>query len=197
MNRFISSMARPEESSTEVGAAADGQRNASRQLRADLARAVDANLDLVRKAFDLYAGAVERLLGSDRASSGHHDGSHLKLPPVLPGHRASSTLWIHNTTSSASPTLRIHASDLVSHTGETISSEAFCFEPSEIDIAPPGSTLAVAVDLTIDPAVAPGSYRGHVFVANLPAEYLTVEVEVVGPVGRDQKQPWPDHQQAS
>ena len=61
------------------------QRAAFRQLRADLARAVDANLDLVRRAFDLYAGAVDRLLGTEPAASRWRQRSHLKLPPVLPG----------------------------------------------------------------------------------------------------------------
>ena len=40
------------------------------------------------------------------------------------------------------------------------------------------------------PAPAPGIYRGHVFVTNLPGEYLSVEIEVVQPVGVDQEQRW-------
>lgn len=199
VERFISSMGGTDsQPGSQTDARSTGsQRAAFRQLRADLARAVDANLDLVRKAFDLYAGAVDRLLGAEPAPTRGGDGSHLKLPPVLPGHRASSTLWIHNTTASASPALRFHASELISHSGETIASDAFEFEPAEIDIAPPNSSLAIAVSLAIGPAVAPGCYRGHVFVTNLPTEYMTIEVEVVGPVGVNQEERWRDLRQAS
>ena len=197
VERFLSSMAKTD---PPTGGQADarspgGQRAAFRQLRADLARAVDANLDLVRRAFDLYSGAVDRLLGTSGAAGG--EGSHLKLPPVLAGHRASSTLWVHNTTTSASPALRLRASDLVSHTGETIAANGFEFDPAEIDIAPPNSSVAVAVTLTIDPAVAPGRYRGYVFVSNLPDEFITIEVEVVGTVGNSQEDRWRDRRQAS
>jgi len=208
VERFLSSMSgtaskagnHTEPGSTGPGTGGPGtggsQRSAFRQLRADLARAVDANLDLIRKAFDLYAGAVDRILGAEQAGAGDAS-SHLTMPPVLPGHRASSTLWIHNTTSSMSPALRIHASDLVSHSGDVIKSNAFEFDPAEIDIAPPDSSLAVAVSLAVDAGVAPGRYRGHVFVTNLPTEYMTIEVEVVGPVGANQGERWQARRQAS
>jgi hypothetical protein len=199
VERFLSSMSKTD---SPPGGPADtgspgGQRAAFRQLRADLARAVDANLDLVRRAFDLYAGAVDRLLGTDPSGNPGGEGSHLKLPPVLAGHRASSTLWVHNTTSSASPALRLRASDVVTLSGDSIDSNGFEFDPAEIDIAPPNSSVAVAVTLTIDPAVAPGRYRGYVFVSNLPDEFITIEVEVVGPVGNSQEDRWRDQRQAS
>jgi len=195
VERFLSSMARtdPTGGQTDNGSPG-GQRAAFRQLRADLARAVDANLDLVRRAFDLYSGAVDRLLGTESSVT---EGSHLKLPPVLAGHRASSTLWVHNTTSSASPALRLRASDLISHTGQTIAADGFEFDPAEIDIAPPNSSVAVAVTLTIDAGVGPGRYRGYVFVSNLPDEFITIEVEVVGAVGDSQEDRWRDRRQAS
>lgn len=199
VERFISSMSQtapPTRGRADAGSSG-GQRAAFRQLRADLARAVDANLDLVRRAFDLYAGAVDRLLGNESSTNGAGEGSHLKLPPVLAGHRASSTLWVHNTTSSASPALRLRSSDLVSHNGETIRADGFEFDPAEIDIAPPNSSVAVAVTLTIDPAAAPGRYRGYVFVNNLPDEFMTIEVEVVGAVGESQEDLWRDRRQAS
>ena len=60
------------------------------------------------------------------------------LSAVLPGHRASSTLWIHNTTGVAASSLRVHGSELVSHNRDTIPDDAWRFEPTEIDIAPPG-----------------------------------------------------------
>jgi len=166
-------------------------------LRADLARAVDANLDLVRRAFDLYSGAVDRLLGTGASGAGDDGGSHLKLPPVLPGHRASSTLWIHNTTPTESKGLRLHASNLTSHSGATISSEGFEFEPAEIDIAPANASVPIAIGLAIGPTVPPGRYRGYVFVTNLAAEYLTIEIEVIAPVGVTQEERWRDQRQAS
>ena len=194
VERFLGSIrATPPEEPVTPG----GQRDAFRQLRADLARAVDANLDLVRRAFDLYAGAVDRLLGSGAGEAEGDVGSHLKLPPVLPGHRASSTLWIHNTTPSESRSLRLHASDLTSHSGATISSESFEFEPAEVDIAPANSSVPIAVSLAIGPAVPPGRYRGYVFITNLAAEFLTIEIEVVAPVGASQEELWPDRRQAS
>ena len=198
VERFITSMgdADPPTGTPAEPVSPGHKRAAFRQLRADLARAVDANLDLVRRAFDLYAGAVDRLLGTEPAPA-EGDAGHLKLPPVLPGHLATSTIWIHNTTSSATSTLRLHASDLVSHTGDTIPADAFSFDPAEINIAPPQSSLAIAVSLSIDPGVIPGWYRGYVFVTNLPAEYMTIEVEVVGPVGHSQEERWQDRRQAS
>jgi hypothetical protein len=93
--------------------------------------------------------------------------------------------------------LRLRASDLVSHTGETIGANGFEFDPAEIDIAPPNSSVAVAVTLTIDPVVAPGRYRGYVFVSDLPDEFITIEVEVVGAVGNSQEDRWRDRRQAS
>lgn len=166
--------------------AGDERSTAFRQLRADLARAVDANLDLVRRAFDLYAGAVDRFLGGE----GETDGRHFKMPAVLPGHRASSTLWIHNTAAAAASALTLHGSDLVNHNQNVIAAEAWRFEPSEIDIAPPGASVPVAVNLDVGGETAPGIYRGHVFVTNLPGEYLSVEIEVVQPVGVNQEQRW-------
>ena len=195
VERFLASI-RTTESRSEEPVPPRGQRDAFRQLRADLARAVDANLDLVRRAFDLYSGAVDRLLGSEPAADGG-GGSHLTMPPVLPGHQASSTLWIHNTTSSESGTLRIHASDLTSHSGATISADGFQFEPAEIEIAPANSSIPIAVELEIGPAVPAGTYRGYVFVTNLAAEYLTIEVEVVAPIGATQEERWRDRRQAS
>ena len=201
VERFISSM-----SPTDplVGGQAEdrstgGQRAAFRQLRADLARAVDANLDLVRRAFDLYAGAVDRLLGNEMtADGGGEGGSHLKLPPVLAGHRASSTLWVHNTTTSASAGLRLRASDLVNPNGETIPADGFEFDPAEIDIAPANASVAVAISLSIGAAAAPGRYRGYLFVTNLPDEFMTIEVEVVGAVGGESLEDrWRDRRQAS
>ena len=199
VERFISSMAKtdPQSENLTEGPSSGSQRAAFRQLRADLARAVDANLDLVRRAFDLYAGAVDRLLGSESSPNGDGDGSHLKLPPVIPGHRASSTIWVHNTTSSETSALRLRASDLVSSTGENIRSDAFEFEPAEVDIAPPNSSLAVGVSLTIDPDVFPGWYRGYLFVSNLPTEFMTIAVEVVGSVGVNQEDGWRARRQAS
>jgi hypothetical protein len=173
------------------GQPAGEDRSAFRQLRADLARAVDANLDLVRRAFDLYAGAVDRLLGGDTEA----DRRHFHMPAVLPGHQASSTLWIHNTTSAAVSGLRLHGSNLVSHNQGTISADAWRFEPTEIDIAPPGCSLPVAVELGVSGDTAPGIYRGHVFVANLPGEYMTVEIEVVQPINQEQR--WRDQRRAS
>ena len=166
-------------------------RSAFRQLRADLARAVDANLDLVRRAFDLYAGAVDRLLGGDPGA----DSRHFQMPAVLPGHQASSTLWIHNTTAAAASGLRLHGSDLVSHLGDTISAVGWRFEPTVIDIAPPGSSLPVMVDLQVSKDTPPAIYRGHVFVTNLPGEYMTTEIEVVQPINQEER--WQDQRQAS
>jgi hypothetical protein len=198
VERFISSMAttEPRNENRSEGPPAASQRAAFRQLRADLARAVDANLDLVRRAFDLYAGAVDRLLGNE-SSNVDGDGSHLKLPPVIPGHRASSTIWVHNTTSAETAGLAVRASDLVSSTGQIIRADAFEFEPAEVDIAPPNSSLAVGVSLTIDPDVVPGWYRGYLFVSSLPAEFMTIAVEVVGPVGVNQEDGWRQRRQAS
>ena len=197
VERFLGSI-RADESPGEEPGPPSGQRDAFRQLRADLARAVDANLDLVRRAFDLYSGAVDRLLGTGTSGAPDDGGSsHLKLPPVLPGHRATSTLWIHNTTPSESKGLRLHASNLTSHSGAIISSEGFEFEPAEIDIAPANSSVPISVGLPIGPMVPPGRYRGYVFVTNLAAEYLTIEIEVVAPVGVAQEERWQNRRQAS
>ena len=200
VERFISSMSPndPPAGGQPEARTPGGQRTAFRQLRADLARAVDANLDLVRRAFDLYTGAVDRLLGNEPPAGAGGEGGHLKLPPVLAGHRASSTLWVHNTTSSASPGLRLRATDLVSYEGKTLGADGFEFDPAEIDIAPPNSSVAVAISLTIDPAAAPGRYRGYLFVTSLADEFMTIEVEVVGAVGGEsQEDRWRDRRQAS
>ena len=190
VERFIRLMGDdPRSSSQPIGE----DRSALRQLRADLARAVDANLDLVRRAFDLYAGAVDRFLGGDASA----DSRHFQMPAILPGHQASSTLWIHNTTAAPASSLRMHGSELVSHNRDTIPADAWRFEPTEIDIAPPGSSLPVAVDLEVSGDTAPGIYRGQVLVANLPGEYMTVEIEVVQPASVNQEQRWRDQRRAS
>ena len=200
VDRFIRLMADDPRHTAPFGEAdqaeSGNERSAFRQLRADLARAVDANLDLIRRAFDLYAGAVDRLLGDDSAGD-PADSRHFKLPSVLPGHRASSTLWIHNTSPTAASVLRFHGSELISHSGERIAADAWQFEPNEIDIAPPGSSLPVAVNLEITRSVVPGIYRGYVFVTNLPTEFMTIEIEVVQPAGVNQEQRWRDQRQAS
>jgi hypothetical protein len=79
--------------------------------------------------------------------------------------------------------------------GDTISADAWRFEPTAIDHAPPGSSLPVAVDLQVRDDTAPGIYRGYVFVTNLPGEYMTVEVEVVQPINQEER--WRDQQRAS
>jgi hypothetical protein len=187
VDRFIRLMGEePRQASPPAG---EDRSAAFRQLRADLARAVDANLDLVRRAFDLYSGAIDRFLG------GGETDRHIKLPAVLPGHQASSTLWIHNTAAAAAASLRLHGSDLVNHNGKIIPGAAWRFEPEEIGIAPPGASMPVAVNLEVGSDTTAGIYRGHVFVTNLPGEYVTVEIEVVQPA--DQEQRWRDRQQAS
>jgi hypothetical protein len=78
--------------------------------------------------------------------------------------------------------------------GNTIAADAWRFEPAVIDIASPGSSLPVAVDLHVSEDTVAGIYRGHVFVTNLPGEYMTVEIEVVEPINQEER--W-DQQQAS
>jgi hypothetical protein len=79
--------------------------------------------------------------------------------------------------------------------GNTIAADAWRFEPAEIEIAPAGSSLPVAVDLHVSKDTVPGIYRGHVFVTNLPGEYMTVEVEVAQPINQEER--WRDQRRAS
>ncbi|HKX73961.1 MAG TPA: hypothetical protein VJR05_01060 [Acidimicrobiia bacterium] len=159
-----------------------GPRSPFRQLRADLARAVEANLELVRRAFDLYAGAVEQVLATD----GEETDRHLRLPAVVPGERSSTTLWIHNTTPAVAPPLRPQGSDLHSASGEKIASTSLFFEPAQIDRLGPGSTYEVAVTVATDATTPAGLYRGYVFVPNLAEEFVSLELSVIVPPGNEE-----------
>jgi hypothetical protein len=142
------------------------------RLQAELERAFDSYVDVMRRLNEALAPMLERLQGSA-------DDGHLELPATPAGRRASARLWLHNTTSSTATALRPWTAGLFRHTGESLPGERVSFTPSVVDQLGPGERQSILLIADVPPRLPLGRYHGQVFVEHLPSESMHVSLWVI------------------
>lgn len=157
------------------------------QLRADMARALDVYVDLLRRTFETYADLTEAALrrragpagegaatGADGTRGGGDGGGALALTAV--GGVAEGPLWLHNTTGAEVGPEAVHATALTAHGGAAIPAASVSVDPPTLPaVEPHGSAGAVVrVDARGAP---PGRYAGHLLTSRAA---LALYVEVPG-----------------
>jgi hypothetical protein len=148
------------------------------QLRTSVARALDLYSDLVRRSFEGYADLVEQGLRARGVRlHGAEDGQAELAVQATAGTRATTTLWLHNTTDRPAAAV-LHLTGLTAHDGRVVPPAAARFEPAAVQVAA-GTSVAARLALALD-GVAPGLYRGHVLAAGLPDAALPVRLVVTG-----------------
>ena len=161
------------------GAGADG----FHQLRADMARALDVYVDLLRRTFDSYADLAEATLrrrpagggdGTDTGPGGPGGGGALTLTAVAGV--AEGPLWLHNTTDAEVGPDPVHPTALTAHGGAVVPADRVTVDPPTLPaVAAHGSTGAVVrVDAR---GLPPGRYAGHLLTSRAA---LALYVEVPG-----------------
>jgi hypothetical protein len=169
-----------------VGADGDGDGGAEpgfHQLRADMARALDVYVDLLRRTFDSYADLAEATLRRRPAGAGSGNGT----GPGDPGGGGALTLtaiagvaegplWLHNTTGAEVAPDPVRPTALTAHGGAEIRADRVTIDPPTLPaVAAHGSAGAVVrVDAR---GVPPGRYAGHLLTSRAA---LALYVEVPG-----------------
>ena len=151
------------------------------RFRAELARVVDLNLEMVRNAFGLYGSVIgPEMLTPDR------DATTLKLSPAMPGSGASGVLWLHNFDEDPMAVTDLTGSPLSGPDGGRIDQPTWTFSPGSVSV-PAGTAVPVLVGVEIPPGTVHGTYRAMVSTADHPAEPIEVRVDVVSeePVAHD------------
>jgi hypothetical protein len=156
----------------------NGHEPSFRELRVNVARALDLYGELVRRSFEGYADLLERgpRLGGVRL--GADDEAPLTLRAAVAADRASGTVWVHNTTDQ--PTcVEPRLTDLTAHDGAVVPARGGRFTPTTVTAAPGGSVSAT-LEILLDGAV-PGVYHGHVLARGLPDGALPIRLVVEPP----------------
>lgn len=138
--------------------------------------------DLVERTSD----TVQRLSGAAAGPTGDGvqvgiDGS---LAPVRPlmitvdsSGRGQGEMWLHNGTPDDHGELIPHCGPLSDEFGATLLHDAE-IEPPKIDALMSRSSRGFAISIHVDPASAPGTYRGIVQVQGAAAVWMPIEVVV-------------------
>jgi hypothetical protein len=182
-------LARPPEPEPRPGSGsagldgADGAEPGFHQLRADMARALDVYVDLLRRTFDSYADLAEATLRRRPAGAGSGNGA----GPGDPGGGGALTLtaiagvaegplWLHNTTDGEVAPDAVRPTALTAHGGAEIPADRVTVDPPTLPaVAAHGSAGAVVrVDARGAP---PGRYAGHLLTSRAA---LALYVEVPG-----------------
>jgi hypothetical protein len=182
-------LARPPEpgpragSGSAEGDGADGAEPGFHQLRADMARALDVYVDLLRRTFDSYADLAEATLHRRPAGSGSGNGAEAGDPggggaltlTTIAG-VAEGPLWLHNTTGAEVAPDPVRPTALTAHGGAAIPADRVTVDPPTLPaVAAHGSAGAVVrVDARGAP---PGRYAGHLLTSRAA---LALYVEVPG-----------------
>ena len=145
----------------------------------DYAAVVDAWTDLMRRTLDVFARP-----GEPGAVTVPVDSNGLSTPVQLEvnGDRASidasGEVWLHNGTFSAVGPLTLHCGPLSDAGGNVLHAAEVRFEPRRVDLLEPRSSRAVAISLTPNGSLRPGTYRGAVQALGAPRLWLPIEVTV-------------------
>jgi hypothetical protein len=151
------------------------------RFRAELARVVDLNLDIVRNAFDVYGSLLDPESFRSAESS-----TTLVLGPGVPGSEVAAVLWLHNFDEGPMTGVELVGSRLVAGAGESIERPLWSFAPSTVTV-PPGSAVPVTVSVTVPTGTGDGAYVGTITARSGQGQPIDVRLEVVGtgPVAHD------------
>lgn len=151
---------------------------ANGRLGADLRKAIDAYLAVLRQFSELNLAIFSTgpSLGDPEAAD------RLELPEVAPGGRCSARLWLHNASPSAVVDARPWTTDLVDHGGGALRAALVSFVPVRIARLDPGTAAELLVLVEIPGDAVPGRYHGQILVERLPDVVLPLVLEVVAEV---------------
>ena len=94
---------------------------------------------------------------------------------------ASAEVWLHNSGAVDLGKARLRCSDLMSHEGAVIPLASVRFEPDAVPMVA-RSSRGVTVEVNVDNDIAPGCYRGTLFVDGYGEVWLPVELTVQSPI---------------
>ena len=91
---------------------------------------------------------------------------------------APSEIWLDNPSAQSIGPIALHADDLHTSDGGALAGTCVQFDPPMIDDLPPGSGQGVAVALSVEAKLAPGTYRGVIQSAAVPDLNLALQITV-------------------
>lgn len=143
------------------------------QLRKEAERASDRALAAIVEALDAYANLASP--SSDPAS----DDPTATTVVTWSGASADPfQIWLHNTTSTPSPTIRLHTTPLCDHQGRALDVKVDS-DPADGLILRPGESLCVAVTLMGDRPDDGGTFHGVLLAEGLPGAAIPLRLEVL------------------
>jgi hypothetical protein len=141
--------------------------------------------DLIERTSD----TVQRLQGAGAGPGGHGiqvgvDGSLAPTNPLVltldSTGCGTGELWLHNGTADDPGSLAPLCGPLCGPDGTALHCEV-TIAPPAVDGLPPRSSRGFTISVTVEPASAPGTYRGLVQVRGADAVWLPIEVVLPGP----------------
>jgi len=186
VERFVEMFAEFTAASGNGGAAAPGRGwippfwlggtdGSMRQMQSDMLRASDAYLAVLSQ---LNEASMRFFTAGRWWEPQKAGGDDVSLPDVAPGGRASSRLWLHNTTSATANGLRPWSPGLTSPSGADIPSTAVTCQPERIDRLEPGSSRELVITVAVDEGATPGTYHGQLLVDGQPDIVFPLRVSV-------------------
>ena len=93
---------------------------------------------------------------------------------------AVTEIWLHNSGADDLVDVRLLSSDLLSHDGDVIDSDAVCFTPALVPM-PSRSSRGIAVEVSVAEGIPAGRYRGTVLAGGYPDLWMPIVVTVRAP----------------
>ncbi|ORB14669.1 hypothetical protein BST37_10900 [Mycobacterium noviomagense] len=93
------------------------------------------------------------------------------------GGAASAEVWLHNRGPEDRPDVRLRCSDLLSHDGDVIGTDAVLIDTPVVPM-PRRSSRGVTIRIDVAPQTRPGVYRGTVLASSHPDLWLSVQLTV-------------------
>jgi hypothetical protein len=106
----------------------------------------------------------------------------LVLPTVGPGRVSEVSFWIHNTTASPASDVELHATGLMSSSGEALGPETVSLLPARLDLLPARTSREVGLRVVVPAGQSSACYLGMLLTSAAPAEPMVVRLEVAGHV---------------
>lgn len=164
------------------------ERFASVATRRDLGAVVEGDRRATDDLGRAFAEAVQTTAAAWNATEARPTGRDLDLSAAGAavvaletgvGETATSTLWVHNPTSSDVEGLRFVAGSLSSAATITIPSSAVQIDPAVIDRVPAGSSREVSISVRPPATAGAARYRGVVQVAGHDDLWALLDLTVV------------------
>lgn len=138
-----------------------------------------ANADRVLATWESLVGRLARTAATpgpiptgtptlDLAGSGATTAIHMETRGAGP---VCAEVWLHNGGATNLGEIGLRCSDLLSHSGDVIKSDAVCFEPDPVPM-PARSSRGAVVSVQVSDGVAPGVYRGTLLIDGHPHLWL-------------------------